>query len=117
MLPCTPGASKNTQVRLFGGAEAQGGERKGFEMGVNAEAKKWPKEQTKHVPHPSVSMVKPQEEAGSAEGWNLSPAMGTHGSVLHPHSPSPLTTLPKGWLLLQAPLSLTGWMERPFPSL
>lgn len=47
MLPCTPGASKNTQVRLFGGAEAQGGERKGFEIGVNAEAKKWPKEQTK----------------------------------------------------------------------
>lgn len=102
---------------MLGGAAAQDEERGGFKMGVNAREKQQPKGETKHVSYPRASMVKPQEETGSAEAWNLTSTMGTHGSTLRPYSPTPLTTLPGGWLLLQMPLSLNRWMERPFPSL
>ena len=40
MLPRTPGASKNTQVRLLGGAAGQGKGRGGVKMGVNAGAER-----------------------------------------------------------------------------
>lgn len=52
----------------------------------------------------------------SAEAWNLTPTMGTHESTHHPHLPTPLTTLPKGWLLLQMLLSSMGeWKDLPLP--
>lgn len=40
-----------------------------------------------------ASLVKPQEETGSAEAWNVTPTKGTPGCTLHPHSPTPLITL------------------------
>lgn len=51
----------------------------------------------------------------SAEAWNLTPTMGTCGCTRHPHSPTPLTTLPKGWLPLPMLLSSMGEWEDPAP--
>lgn len=73
-------------------------------MGVNAGAKIAAKGETKHVLHPRASMVKPQEETGSAETWNLISIRGTHGSTLHPHSPTPLTIFPRGGGCFKCPV-------------
>lgn len=57
-------------------------------MGVNAGAKTASKGETKHVLYPRASMVKPQEDPGSAEAWNLTPPPYIHRDTWLYPSPS-----------------------------
>lgn len=62
-------------------------------MGVKAGAETEARRETKHVLYCRASLVKPQEETGSAEAWKVTPTKGTPGCTRHPHSPTPLITL------------------------
>lgn len=55
-----------------------------------------------------ASLVKPQEETGSAEAWNVTPK-GTPGCTRHLHSPTPLITFQ------MLPPVMGGWKDPASP--
>ena len=78
-------------------------------MGVNAGAETEAGRETKHISYCRASLVKPQEETGSAEAWNVTPTKVTPGCTLHPHSHTPLITLQV------LPPMMGGWKDPASP--